>query len=65
MLGAWRQGLLTVTRPTYHGYTHCGLQPISPYISLHLPMATLTAACRMALMRDLPYWVSPTTWCAT
>jgi len=35
--------------------------PTSPYISLYLPMAILTAACSMALMRDLPYWVSPTT----
>ena len=64
MLGTWRQDLLTVTRPTYHGIltAACSLYlPISPYISLYLPMATLTAACRMALMRDLPYWVSPTT----
>jgi hypothetical protein len=28
-------------------------------------MAILTAACRNALMRDLPYSVSPTTWWAT
>ena len=30
-----------------------------------LTMAILTTACSIALMRDLPYWVSPTTWWAT
>ena len=29
---------------------------------LVLIMAILTTACSIALMRDLPYCVSPTTW---
>ena len=42
MLGTWRQDLLTVTRPTYHGIltAACSLYlPISPYISLYLPIS--------------------------